>query len=220
MKKFIQPLVSVAIICICALYSESIFAQKTSPMSCNVCCINAGNDVTIACNGTATLGVHCITCPGSACSTAWSWSPSDYLSCTNCEQPLAIICVPGVYNYTVTGSSGGCPTCQTTTDVVKVTVTGTQSCCNGKASSFEEIENTNINVFPNPSGGTITVQLSDVSSNTFIQVYDVEGKLITEKKNLLGKTVDVDLSNNVKGVYFIQVFNGDMKLLNKKIIIQ
>jgi len=206
----------------------TVTASNANASTPTVCCVDAGGDIVIACNGTGQLGRVCngtwCTNPSTNCPGTYSWAPTSGLSCTNCANPTVTLCVSGVYSYTLTGSG---PNCSTTTDVVQVTVTGQQghSCC-GRIGFFlvdNEQENPAIGVFPNPTTGKINVQFSEIKANTFIQVYDMNGNLIFEKRNLSAadKKVEVDLSDKAKGTYFIQVMNAnDEGLLNKKVVLE
>jgi hypothetical protein len=204
--------------------------------------VPVGNDVTISGSGgsgcnTATLGAT-TTCNGSGwksgtcggplkgcCTiTGYSWVPATYLSCTTCQHP---VCTPPAcdgtishitYTLTVTASD-----CFSDCATVNVQLGPCCYCCRiGHFSSQDEQDSPDIQIFPNPSNGQVTVQFQEITANTSLQVYSMEGALVMEKTNIsrAGKTVFLDLSSYAKGTYFVQVLDGDKGVMNKKILIQ
>lgn len=74
-----------------------------------------------------------------------------------------------------------------------------------------------ISVLPNPSQGIFTVNMN--GNNTVkITVYDVTGNVIAEYSTVTG-TLQVDLSAESKGIYFLRVITKENVLINKKIIL-
>lgn len=82
-----------------------------------------------------------------------------------------------------------------------------------------------VNVFPNPSKTTLTVDLSGIKnkleSNSLIVVTDISGKAIrTEKVNAQQESCRISTSDLSNGIYFITVKTGDKKIIarNKFIV--
>lgn len=101
---------------------------------------------------------------------------------------------PGSYAvvYTVTDANG----C-TGTDTLNIMV----SACVGIAENAENA----FSVYPNPSTGIFTLNLP--ASGSTVEVYDVLGNVISSVKYTNAGTVQLDLSAQAEGVYFIRV-NG------------
>jgi hypothetical protein len=79
---------------------------------------------------------------------------------------------------------------------------------------FEENTTVDFNVFPNPTLGDITINISN-ASNTLVQIIDINGKLIIAKQvNNTSNTFD--LSNYENGIYFVKVKTNN-QLITKKI---
>jgi hypothetical protein len=82
--------------------------------------------------------------------------------------------------------------------------------------------NTVINVFPNPSGGIITIN-SEVHINDIeIQIYDLLGKqvFVEHRKKLDAKEYfSINLSENPDGIYFIKLYSPQLPSFSKKIIL-
>lgn len=67
-------------------------------------------------------------------------------------------------------------------------------------------------VFPNPATSTVSI----VNAHTFesLQVYGVNGQLITQKA-ITSSEEKIDISELKEGVYFIHLINGDSKSIHK-----
>jgi len=76
-----------------------------------------------------------------------------------------------------------------------------------------------ISIYPNPSSGHVWIKSNTYSETNFnIIVRDVLGMEKAEIKNI-ALPFDLDLSNNAKGVYLINISNGKIST-TQKIIIQ
>lgn len=84
----------------------------------------------------------------------------------------------------------------------------------------QEKANTKYTLFPNPSKGIVNIQLSSNHSVEIIEVYSIQGKLITfevisNQENLLS----IDLSDQSKGVYFLRFISTD-EIVSQRIVIE
>ncbi len=81
----------------------------------------------------------------------------------------------------------------------------------------------NLNFAPNPSQGKFKLQFNLADrGNTSIRIVDINGKTVyqDELPNFKGNyNQEIDISDNAKGIYFLQIVQGD-KVLNKKIVLQ
>ncbi len=80
----------------------------------------------------------------------------------------------------------------------------------------ENIYNSEVKIYPNPTSGRFTIKGNEID---FISVYNDLGKIVY---NALGKEIqslEIDLSDLPKGIYFIMI-NGNEKVYTRKIIIQ
>ena len=82
----------------------------------------------------------------------------------------------------------------------------------------EELSTNQVSVFPNPSSGIFTLQSTE--EITAIEIYNVLGENISPLsfRREAGGEVEIDLSAQPKGIYFIKVQSGD-KVSSQKIII-
>jgi hypothetical protein len=75
-----------------------------------------------------------------------------------------------------------------------------------------------VNVSPNPSSnGNFYLDITNNSSQSYIEVFDLMGTFISTEKLGLKNRLKIDLSNYPKGIYLIRLIDGD-KTLTKKII--
>lgn len=95
----------------------------------------------------------------------------------------------------------------------------------GIISSIIESENSfSLAVFPNPTAGEFKLVLSDndLAKNAQVLIYNVLGELVYENSFLFGQNqdgVDLNLSHESKGVYFLRV-KSEGNMVCKKIVVQ
>ncbi len=83
----------------------------------------------------------------------------------------------------------------------------------------EEISSASFNIYPNPSTGTFNLSTSVMGYESDVTVYDLAGKLVYSGK-MEGNDVNViDLTDQQKGMYFLQII-VDNKVFNKTLVIQ
>lgn len=73
-------------------------------------------------------------------------------------------------------------------------------------------------IFPNPSKGIIRLRSNTVLNDHQIRVLDLSGKEINAQFDLLNASID--LSNQAKGIYFLEIINNEGARAVKKIILQ
>ncbi|MFO0322119.1 MAG: T9SS type A sorting domain-containing protein [Bacteroidota bacterium] len=73
------------------------------------------------------------------------------------------------------------------------------------------------NCYPNPNNGIFEVSLPNDETYT-IEVFDLIGKKIFSKANCSSNKIDINLSEQTKGFYIIQVFNTNQTQTQKLII--
>ncbi|MDF1548507.1 MAG: C10 family peptidase [Bacteroidales bacterium] len=70
----------------------------------------------------------------------------------------------------------------------------------------KEFNEENLILFPNPNNGTFKVKLSNYIELYNISIIDVDGKQVYCKDNIKNNEVEINLSNLVKGTYFLNVY--------------
>jgi hypothetical protein len=66
-------------------------------------------------------------------------------------------------------------------------------------------ENDGLNIFPNPTYSSFTINFSNDWNIAAIRVFNLTGQMIFEKQNESGKQFTIDLSNQSAGIYFVEV---------------
>ena len=136
--------------------------------------------------------------------TSWSWSFPGGTPSSSINQNPSNICYnnPGTYNVTLTATNAGGSNSKTTNGYITV---------NTCAGINEFNQEGTISVYPNPSDGKFTIQLS--SNNPVIkysfEVYNLLGAKIWANENQLSSnsTFEIDLTNQSSGIYFLKVIS-------------
>ena len=68
---------------------------------------------------------------------------------------------------------------------------------------IEDIKNSNIKIYPNPTNNIINIEGLTKNENNTIQIFDVQGKLVITKT--IAEKGTIDLSELNKGVYVIKI---------------
>ena len=166
--------------------------------------------------------------------TLWAWGDNGYGQFgngtnTNSNVPVSVNSIAGItgiaagyYNSLARKNDGTAWVWGgISSNNVPVQVNGLCEVANGINNIKEK--DTEINVFPNPSGNAVTIKFSSTE----------KGKLLLTVKNQLGQTIysetkkdfsgeyvnTIDLSNKPKGIYFVEMILGSERR-SRKIIIE
>ncbi len=83
---------------------------------------------------------------------------------------------------------------------------------------IQTINSSTLEFHPNPTTGKIIVSLSGISSQSFIRIYTVHGQQLLEQPATNG-TLEMDLTEFSKGIYFLRLISGK-ETLTKKVIVE
>lgn len=78
----------------------------------------------------------------------------------------------------------------------------------------------NFKVFPNPSDGRFTIELSEEGSDSEVLIYNITGSEIAKFKTGDRLSLQVEIEGIEKGIYFIKVTNRGGEQLSRKILIK
>ena len=79
--------------------------------------------------------------------------------------------------------------------------------------SLSEIDNIDFSIFPNPNSGKFTIKFNNPSiHNAEIDIVDVNGKTIYKNKLNTSDNLEIDISENAKGTYFIRINDGNKSI--------
>jgi photosystem II stability/assembly factor-like uncharacterized protein len=82
----------------------------------------------------------------------------------------------------------------------------------------ENISFGKLSIYPNPTDGIVTIDLSEINNTRNLFVYDITGKLIQEIPLNDNSIQQVNLSSFVSGVYFIKVFTDTKQFIQRIIL--
>jgi hypothetical protein len=74
------------------------------------------------------------------------------------------------------------------------------------------------NIYPNPNNGNFTIDFKSLTEKTFIDVYDISGRKVFSNVSENEQNINISLEEVNKGIYFVQIKEGDV-LNTEKIII-
>ncbi len=85
--------------------------------------------------------------------------------------------------------------------------------------SVNDFEEGEFLIYPNPSKDVFNIKRATTTGeNMNVEVYDVTGKLIRSKSNIIDGDYELNMSNVSKGLYFLQVSIGNKRLVKKLIL--
>ncbi|MBL0051252.1 MAG: T9SS type A sorting domain-containing protein [Bacteroidetes bacterium] len=90
---------------------------------------------------------------------------------------------------------------------------------NGGVGFFEQNVNTNsFSIYPSPCNGKFTINF-EVNTNKSKSIYvsTITGNLIYKKENIISDVVQIDLTTQAKGVYFVKVIEQNNVMVGKVI---
>jgi Secretion system C-terminal sorting domain len=80
---------------------------------------------------------------------------------------------------------------------------------------FELVKN--ISVYPNPTNSDLNINFENPIENATLKIISITGQIVIEKQNIAGDNFNYDVSNLSKGMYIVQITDGD-SILNSKFI--
>ncbi len=142
----------------------------------------------------------------------WFWSgPSNGNTITSTPTVAISFNPPGVYQVCAI-PNGSNSTCMTFTSAcVNISVTAT-----GIFQTSDEL--INVLIYPNPVENILFVKIPHVKEFS-CSIFDINGKLILERKNENSEIIEINLGNLNNGIYFMQI-QTDHAILNNKFIKQ
>jgi hypothetical protein len=72
-------------------------------------------------------------------------------------------------------------------------------------------------VYPNPSYGTVNIEITgDVAST--IRIIDVTGAEVYRQTGVRGSLMNLDISRNIAGLYFVEISNAKQTVVKKLVL--
>lgn len=173
-------------------YTESGVYTQTIPNT-------KGCDSSITLNLTMTKVITTVTKIGNVLSSDAVGVAYQWVNCNNNNAP-----VPGEIYQSFTPSVTG----DYAVKVTKNTCTDISGCYNVKVGRVNEYSSNRIHLFPNPTNGETNILLANGLNNGIIKLIDITGQIISEQRNLTGNNFIINLSEQSKGIYFIEINQG------------
>lgn len=133
---------------------------------------------------------------GSTISAIQGNAQYQWLDCDNGNNPIAGETNP-TYSPIVNGNYA-----------VQITYLGcvdTSACFNYTSAGINEHFNFDVAVYPNPTSGLIHVDFDTEKAIDHLTVTDITGRLISTKESLVAQSIELDLTQEASGVYFLNV---------------
>jgi hypothetical protein len=142
--------------------------------------------------------------------------------------------VAGDYGLTVTDAAGctirthetlSQPSARVTHDFGKqstqgmddksLNTTGNSNANNSAIAAMSQLKDEDVQVYPNPTGNTVTVKTGDVN-NAQITITDLNGKIVSQLKSESNET-NLNLAALANGNYIIEIRTDDGSIVNKTV---
>ena len=85
--------------------------------------------------------------------------------------------------------------------------------------SEQNIANSRINFYPNPSNGIFTINSDDIKLQS-CNILNVLGESVFSQNSNLTNQINLDLSAQAKGIYFVEVTDVNNNYYNKKVVVE
>lgn len=83
--------------------------------------------------------------------------------------------------------------------------------------SIEEINAAKLQLFPNPSNGTFTVSVGDISKESVLKISHSNGRLVYQRELGIESQFEIEL-NEAPGIYMLTIDDGD-SIYSKKVVL-
>lgn len=92
----------------------------------------------------------------------------------------------------------------------------TSACFLVDFTGLTDLQSAGISIYPNPSTGLFTIE--SVQSLETIQIMDIRGRLVYEASSLNESSLDVNISNENAGVYYVRI-SGAFGTITEKVVL-
>jgi Zn-dependent metalloprotease/PKD repeat protein len=176
-------------------------------------CLSARTPIDVLVNepipsfSSTTLGLTTTFTNSSVGATSYLWDFGDGNTST-ASNPVHTYNFDGIYTVMLYAYSGNC------VDSSSITLNLITTGISAGAASLS------LNIFPNPNAGLFTIQVNSLSEELMdLSVVNALGQLVYNASLGKGKqAINLDLSSEAKGIYFVKLANQDSMLVKKLIL--
>lgn len=79
------------------------------------------------------------------------------------------------------------------------------------SSKISEISGNDINLYPNPAKDNLSIRSGRDLKNSTVRIFDMSNRIVFEKNMTVTGNTPIDISNLIKGVYFIDITDSSSK---------
>jgi len=91
-----------------------------------------------------------------------------------------------------------------------------QNCSNACSTvGINETISTDISTYPNPTNGLFTISLTNINQMKGYTITTLEGRVVKQANNVSSNNIEVDLTNESKGVYLLRINENDSNKVYK-----
>jgi hypothetical protein len=102
-------------------------------------------------------------------------------------------------------------------DDKSLNTTGNSNANNSAIAAMSQLKDEDVQVYPNPTGNTVTVKTGDVN-NAQITITDLNGKIVSQLKSESNET-NLNLAALANGNYIIEIRTDDGSIVNKTVTV-
>lgn len=138
---------------------------------------------------------------------SYTWTVPQNATLTGVYNPTLTTNLPGTYTLTVMDGSSGC-------------ISNTQIQVEGCVDLLEyKKSNSELRIYPNPTKDLVNIKGLQVTQSASIKVYNVIGVLV-KSQLIYANDPSVDIGGEPRGIYYIELFEGNTSVFLTKIIKQ
>jgi PKD repeat protein len=142
--------------------------------------------------------------------TAWSWVASGATpNFSNLQNPTFTYTTAGTYSVSLTTSNASGSSAPVNNTVI----------VNGCVTNLKTNNTTNVQLFPNPTTGIVTINLNELKGSNIITLYNEIGSEIAQWSTTQ-PTHTINLSNYTNGLYAVKITTQNNTVIVKKIVLQ
>lgn len=82
-----------------------------------------------------------------------------------------------------------------------------------------QLNNSFIEIYPNPTNGQFTVEIPDITENSNLKIYNTYGQLMLQQQ-INSNPTQIDLSGFEKGIYFVRFQTKEQECFVEKLVLQ
>ncbi|MEQ1732779.1 MAG: T9SS type A sorting domain-containing protein [Bacteroidia bacterium] len=142
--------------------------------------------------------------------TAWSWVASGATpNFSNLQNPTFTYTTAGTYSVSLTTSNASGSSAPINNTVI----------VNGCVTNLKTNKTTNVQLFPNPTNGIVTIDLNELKGANIITLYNEIGSEIAHWSTT-EPTHTINLSSYTNGIYAVKITTENNAIIVKKIVLQ